>query len=449
MAMAKSMEDLRAPAPTWAHSIKAYETQKRHVVDQGLVSGQQVRMVPGQVQQQERQFDPLLQRFRDNGTEADRRLHEERNRVAHLNRAKDIQIMREQPFNVVNHTSHLEALAPGVDPCRTHKTRATHGRADMPDTAADFNIISNIGHDKHHWARPEDRPVCHSREPRQRTVPTFINKDFDIVTNKYMDNHDDRIQTEKRLRLLEATQKHMKQNKFDPLTQAFQDPRHEECVRAAEHAREAEFNLRAEHQMPPAYKGRQTNFYDMVNHKVHDPQMIKVWEQQEDARNTRYKNRHIVEHNFHVQDLKHDHVTNARRIQRIAPERFEEQRNRGYDIIDGKAHGSGPKERVLHAPMVRDRMTPWEKANTQASLAAGAPDGTAAFAKTLSKVASAPQLRSSAASVRSGRSNASRASGTSSQARMVTTIRAEAPRPPPAPAIPGSDGGSVFSRARA
>ena len=32
--------------------------------------------------------------------------------------------------------------------------------------------------------------------------------------------------------------------------------------------REAEINMRAHHQLPPSYKGRESNFYDMVNHKV-------------------------------------------------------------------------------------------------------------------------------------------------------------------------------------
>lgn len=457
--MAQTMEDLKGPTATWAQELKNQETLKRRVVDEGLVSGQQVRLMPGAVQAQERQFDPLLQRFRDNGTEADRRLTEERQRVAHLNRAMDIQVVREKPFNIVNHTSRFEALAPGADPERTNRARSTKGTAQGPTSAYDFNIISNIGHDEHHWARPEDRPRQHPREPRRRTVPIYLNKDFHIISNKYLSDHDERIQTEKRLRLLEATQKHAQQNRFDPVTQQFQDPSHEERVRAVDHALQAEISMRANHQLPPAYKGRESNFYDVLNHKVHDKDMIKLISTQEKERSKRYENRHIVEHNLHIQDIKHDHIVNSRKIQRIAPERWGEQRDRGYDIIDNKPHGSGPKEKHFHQSFVKDRLSPWDRAHEQASRAVGAPDGDKHITQKMSKVASAPTLRrgdqgDDMISVRSRRSNASGVSRASMQSLrpdmaarspdMVTTIKL----PPPPPSLPGggSGAGSVYSR---
>ena len=51
---------------------------------------------------QERTFDPVLGRYRDGTVESQQRNAEERERVAHLNRAKDIQILREQPFNILS-----------------------------------------------------------------------------------------------------------------------------------------------------------------------------------------------------------------------------------------------------------------------------------------------------------------------------------------------------------
>ena len=51
---------------------------------------------------QERTFDPVLGRYRDGQVESQQRHAEERERVAHLNRAKDIQILREQPFNILS-----------------------------------------------------------------------------------------------------------------------------------------------------------------------------------------------------------------------------------------------------------------------------------------------------------------------------------------------------------
>jgi len=159
------MDDLRAPAATWGSDIKNYEHGKRHAVDAGLVTGQQLQLRSGAFQQQERVFDPVLQRYRDNNVEAAQRHHEERERVAHLNRAQDIQILREQPFHIVNHASKLEKLAPGKDPMRLgghgtlgEKERTKHGKGNFPDTAVDYNILSNLPFREQHWARKMNGP---------------------------------------------------------------------------------------------------------------------------------------------------------------------------------------------------------------------------------------------------------------------------------------------------
>ncbi|CAJ1377485.1 unnamed protein product [Effrenium voratum] len=143
---------------------------------------------------------------------AQQRHHEERERVAHLNRAKDIQILREQPFNIVSQESKLEKLAPGKDPARLgghagilgQKERTKEGRGGFPGTAVDYDILSNMPFQEHHWAREDRRPHLKEKSPRVRKVPAFLCKDFDIVTNKYLDNHSEKLRQEKRVNLMEA-----------------------------------------------------------------------------------------------------------------------------------------------------------------------------------------------------------------------------------------------------
>lgn len=146
----------------------------------------------------------------------------------------DLRILREQPFNIVSQESKLDKLAPGKDPMRLgghgtlgEKERTTEGKGNFPDTAVDYNILSNIpfkdqrlhfqvgrwcvsewksafgdvirwvckglgeekacsnpGVEPRHWARPECRPRMKEKSPRVRKVPAFLCKDFDIVTNR-------------------------------------------------------------------------------------------------------------------------------------------------------------------------------------------------------------------------------------------------------------------------
>lgn len=489
MSMARTMDDLKAPAPTWGSEVRNYEHEKRRVVDADLVRGQQLRLKPGTFAAQERIFDPLLQRYRDNNIEATQRLGEERERVAHLNRAQDIQILREQPFHIVNHESKLDKLAPGADPMRLggHGTlgenpRSRHGRGNFPTTAVDYNIVSNLPQRDQYWSRPDERPHLKERKPKERKVPHFLVKDFDIVTNKYTEKHEEKLQRDRTVALLEATHKHMTRNAYDPVVQQFADPRAEETAKVIDHAREVEIVLRAEALKPPSYKGRQTAFYGMLSHEVHDPDVIRVWDTMEDERRDRFRNRYIVEHNLHAQDVKGDHINQVRQLNRVAPERYEEAKRRGYDIIDNKVFGPGAKEKPFNEPFPKKRLTPWEKIaegqttdgpytpgerhhrEPSSSSRSMRPEEVStirlppdAQGKRLESSSSAHQLRSNA-SVRSGVSSTrSRSTAAMRHSQSAGALRGYAPprglaatpfAPPPAPVIPGSPMGSVYSRPR-
>jgi len=365
---------LRAPSQTWGQELNSYEHEKRHAVDERLLQGPPARLAKGHIQKQDRVFDPLLQRFRDPGAEAGRHHQEAKGAISHLNRAQDIQIMREQPFNILTHESKLEALAPGKDPTLINSSkRMPKGQNPGIMPVKDFHILSNLPLAEHHWARPEDRPPVKEVKTEPRKLHAHLVKDFNIVTNRYLDNHDAKEGQAKHLSLLDSTQKYMRQNRFDPLTQQFADPRHEELVRAADHAREVEVVLRAQQQVPPTFKGRQSVHYGIISHDVHNEDAIRMWDQLEDERTDRYKARYIAEHNAAAQEVKETSTTKSRRLNRIAPERFQEPKRRGYDIIDNYDYGQGPKEKYLHDAFTKPRMTPWEKATDGKGTATPAP----------------------------------------------------------------------------
>merc|ERR1711972_674896 len=102
-----------------------------------------------------------------------------------------------------------------------------------------------------------------------------------ILNNRYSDNHSERIRCDKRLNLLDATKKYNEKNKFDPISQSFTDPRVEERSRTCDDAREVELVVRAENAIPPSYKGRQSQHYDVVSHMIHDPETINLYDMHE------------------------------------------------------------------------------------------------------------------------------------------------------------------------
>jgi hypothetical protein len=359
--MARTIDELKEIGPSWGEDMKKYEFEKRRALDEGFLRPQQMKLTAGQMKSQERVFDPLLQRFRDNETEYKQRVLEETARIDHLNRAMDIQVLREQPHHILHHQSKFDAIAPGQDPTRQpDRQRKLVGISGVPDTQCDHNIITNIPFDDHHWGRPDVRPRHNERKGEQRKIQANRIRDFSIINNRYHDAHEARIRNDAELNLAEATSKYKKANRFDPVTQQFNDPKDEECARHCDDAREVETRLRLESQVPVTYTGRPTEFYDVVSNKVHDREMVKHMDTLENERKHRYRNRHIIEHNFHAQDVKGDHLTQVRKLNKVAPDRFLEQ-ERGYCIVSNQSHGHGPKEKVIHAPFAQPRKSPWEE----------------------------------------------------------------------------------------
>ena len=270
-----------------------------------------------------------------------------------------------------------------------------------------------------------------------------------------------KLRQEKRVNLLEATEKHMKTNAFDPLVGKFNDPLAEERHKSIDDAREVEINMRGDAKYPPSYKGRETAAYGIVSHETYDKDMLRLYDTLEKERTGRFKNRYIIDHNFHAQDLKGDHIRETRQLNRVAPERYEEQKRRGYDIIDGKGYGPGAKEKHLHEAFPKKRLTPWEKATLRSEsdhqfsqfsphFSASTGEVKTLRPSVLEKSSSAPQLRQAtpAASVRSitssQRSHHSHHSRRSSVRSSQKGLFAPAP-----PVIPGSPGASAYSRPRA
>lgn len=355
-------DTLKAHAATWGDELRAHEYQNRRARPfDAADEGPTLRVTNGMIKHQERVFDPILQRYRDPRVELDQRTREEDARTSHLNRAMDVQILREQPFNVVTNASRLEGVFDG-EPTMAVK-RAKPAKKKFVDTFVDYNILSNIPMSEHHWAKPGERPEPVKKCGAVREVAAFTQKDYNILTNRYLKDHEEKTQRDSALNLLECTAKYRHRNKFDPLTQTFNDAAEEERIATFQAAHEAEIVERAVAQVPPSYKHRPTAYYNVLSHEVANQDMLKWMDLAEDERREQYKNRYIIEHNYHLQDMKQDHVENERRLRRIKMNRFKEPIQRGYNILNNVGfHG---RQGVAPFPPYPERQpSPWEMINT-------------------------------------------------------------------------------------
>jgi len=167
---------------------------------------------------------------------------------------------------------------------------------------------------------------------------------------------------DKTLGLLESSAKFARECVFDPVLAKCPDPAREGRTRAAIDAREVEAQLRARHQLPPSYHGKESAAYDIVTHRVEDPEHLQIIDALGEERNQRYRTRHAADQLAKEQEALFEDANTAQKLALVSHERHEEVTRRGYDIITNSRFGDGLKQQKKHPPYTMPRQGVWEKA---------------------------------------------------------------------------------------
>eukprot|EP00930_Biecheleria_cincta_P075102 TRINITY_DN62298_c0_g1_i1.p1 TRINITY_DN62298_c0_g1~~TRINITY_DN62298_c0_g1_i1.p1 ORF type:complete len:455 (+),score=60.24 TRINITY_DN62298_c0_g1_i1:122-1486(+) len=432
---------------SWAADMRAYEREKRYNVEPHQVSGAMRNLPKGLIARREYAYDPLLGRFRDPAREAEQRRFEAEVTHGYMNMAKDLQVANQGEYNPITHEHMLAGVAESKPP----NEWAGAAKVAFPTSAVDFNIVSNILHEDHHWGQPKHRPYAKERVPKRRMVPAQLHKDFNVLTNRYLQDHEVKQMRDQELARLEAAEKHRTANFFNPLTAKFVDSQMEERIRAAEDAHDTEIRLRGENSEPLTHRGNVTKGYDLITHRVHDPDLISHIVSAEHARKTRYATRHLAEQEVRQRDVEAEDALRQSKIDKTSHERYMETTRRGFDILTNQQFGSSRNQKARPPALTKPHADVWEKVfehrddlPLSARLPPRAPGHSGPSGSMSARGApEVPTLRlpaqlSGPPSERSRRSE----TGSFRSRSSVSTART----PPPAPAVPGSPGGSVYSR---
>merc|ERR1719262_1363266 len=111
---------------TWGHDLRSYEFTKRHEIHPGKMNEPELRVLRGVVATEERKFNPITQRFKNPKIEKDLKRTEKEITVEHLNRARDIQTLREQPHDIIHNGSKVIGIEALVSP----QTKRASGNQD-------------------------------------------------------------------------------------------------------------------------------------------------------------------------------------------------------------------------------------------------------------------------------------------------------------------------------
>ena len=92
----------------------------------------------------------------------------------------------------------------------------------------DYNIISNLPFQQHFYAAPDKRPPEKKVVEKQKEITTTGLRDYNIITNRYLELHDEKSNTDKMIEKCELAEKYWKTHVYDPVSGQYYDPKKEE-----------------------------------------------------------------------------------------------------------------------------------------------------------------------------------------------------------------------------
>ena len=150
-----------------------------------------------------------------------------------------------------------------------------------------YNVINNQKLPDFYFEKRDMRlPV-----EKTKKILASHKKEFNIVSNVYTDNHEQKMQKEEVERNEEVTQKYWKTHNFDPVFGKFYDQRKEEEYQKEREEKEKEHGRDAEEKLPPSYVYREPFIADYSKPL---PKTLKILDEQKAQAQKKYQVKYMV-----------------------------------------------------------------------------------------------------------------------------------------------------------
>ena len=177
---------------SWKASLQEYEQEKKWVPQ---LPKPELKTYSS-LAKLEKTYNPILQTYTSKETEASRKHSESQKLIQTLAKNQDQALRYEQTFNIINLENKLKGLekVPGypIEKLPNYKNRKLANT-----TTADYNIISGFNFADHHFLPPDQRPPRPIEIPKTYQISAVENRDYNIITNRYLQNHEEKTKIDK------------------------------------------------------------------------------------------------------------------------------------------------------------------------------------------------------------------------------------------------------------
>ena len=337
----KTFDDIQPKETDWKKDVNDYEQEKKF-----LKWGRNppVRYFTKlYINSEDRIFNPITQKYLDKSKEEKLKQNEKTELINHISKRLDNELRISQTYNIINLQDKLKGFE--NEPNYPQSPRVRRKKFYDLTPKINYNILSNLNYQIHHFDKPEKRPIIKLDKDNINGIFFFkgnhknrINltkglKDFNILTNDYYENDKDKKKVDNEVYNLNAAKKFFKFRKLNPLTGIYYDEEQEKNSKD-----------KNELMIKKLLNKKEEGLYNPFNFKVYDEEKLKQKDLLNSNKKSRYKIREHIDNYYHLKNEASDEKYLNSLKNKLSYDRYKQIDERGYELLNNQVNLSLKKD---------------------------------------------------------------------------------------------------------
>ena len=338
----------------WENQIKKYDYNKTHLGWENNPFPEKI--TTKMVKENDLVFNPILQIYNDKEYDKSLQKKEKSAILSSIITNQDNQLKNEQTYNIINLQDRLKGLE--KHPNYPIKKELINKRNKINNYSKDYNILSNLPLNEHHFDKPENRPKCSTSEFQRNPKYTKFRqeRDFDIISTKYKNFNEEKEKIDKEITKIQTAKIFYKNNDYNPVKGVYFNEAKEQAYQDKIKEEQKNWGKEKFKNMPRCARGS-SDVYNLLSLKIVDPQEFNKILKDEKDKKKRYEIRNNIEKYYREKNLKDQDKEENKINGKNSYYRYKEQDCRQYDIIDLKERPF----KDLEKKMKSKKYEGWEK----------------------------------------------------------------------------------------
>lgn len=344
-----SMDNLLKNNKNWAQEINKYYKNKK--ILKWIHNPKPELIKEKDIKSQDLIFNPITQKYLDNNLEKEIIRQEKNNIINSIAQGYDNELRVIQTFDIINLKDKLNVFKNNSG-FPNNISNQHHGakrkKLNISSGEREYNILSNINLDLHHFDKPENRPVIKSEIKNEKKIKlgNFVEyKDYDIISNKYNNFNKEKRDLDLKLLIAEISNKYLKSRDYDAIKGTYVDTE-----------KEQKFQEELKKKIEKIKNRKRDTIFNPFNNEIYNKEKYDELNQKEKNRIYRYTIKQKMDNYYHQAELKNDIMKNNLLKRKVSYNKFKEIDKRGYDILNGKNNFNEYKNSLE----CRNIQRPWE-----------------------------------------------------------------------------------------